>query len=175
MARRQDNSILLSISVDNINDRTTLRKHILNRWMSEDPNTKYRYDVEALADGKTIYLERPGRLNKGCDFVIFIEDYLTFKNGNDKPPKHNFILEDLRDKKQQLDPEQWTQLLNAIKAIYDCQSYDTAIVFCNELPNEGISFELVLKTLRWLFIEQDITYWNGQGRGMLLSSILSLE
>ncbi len=175
MARRQDNSIPLIISVDDINDRTALRNHILNCWMSEDPNTKYRYDVEALADGKKIYLERPGRLNKGCDFVIFIEGDLTFKNGNDKPPKHNFILDDLRGKKQQLNSEQWEQLLKAIEAIYDCQPYHTASVFCSELPNESKSFELVLKTLRWFFIEQDITYWNRQGRYMLHSSILSLE
>jgi hypothetical protein len=28
--------------------------------------------------------------------------------------------------------------------------------------------------LRWLFIEQDVTYWSGQGRGMLYNRILEI-
>lgn len=174
MAIRQDNSIPLNISVDNINDRTVLRTHILNQWILENSNAKYRYFVEVLANGNRIYLERPGRLNKGCDFVIFIENHLTFNNGNDKPPKHDFIVDDLEIKKQQLNPAQWTQLLQAIEAIYNCETYNTAIAFCNNLPNVGESYELILKTLRWLFIEQDVTYWSGQGRNMLYSHILSI-
>jgi len=112
MAIRQDNSIPLNISVDNINDRTELRTHILNQWILENSNAKYRYFVEVLANGNRIYLERPGRLNKGCDFVIFIENHLTFNNGNDKPPKHDFIVDDLEIKKQHMNPAEWTQLLH---------------------------------------------------------------
>lgn len=174
MAIRQDNSIPLNISVDNMNDRTVLRTHILNQWILENSNAKYRYFVEVLTNGNRIYLERPGRLNKGCDFVIFIENHLTFKNGNDKPPKHDFIVDDLVIKKQQLNPTQWIQLLQAIGAIYNCETYNIAIAFCNNLPNIGESYELILKTLRWLFIEQDVTYWSRQGRNMLHSHILSI-
>lgn len=174
MAIRQDNSISLNIFVDNIYERTELRTHILNQWILENPNAKYRYFVEVLANGNRIYLERPGRLNKGCDFIIFIENHLTFNNGNDKPPKHDFIVDDLKIKKQQLNPAQWTQLLQAIEAIYNCKSYKTAIALCNNLPNIDESYELILKTLRWLFIEQDVTYWSGKGRNMLHSQILSI-
>ncbi len=174
MTIRPDSSIQRSIDIDNIRDRSDLRAFILSQWIAEDPNSKYRYFVEVLANGDRIYLERPGRLNKGCDFVVFIENQLTFNNGNDKPPKHDFIVNDLEIKKRLLNTFQWELLLQAIEAIYNCESFDTAISFCATLPNVGHSYELILKTLRWLFIEQDITYWSGQGRNMLFSHILSL-
>lgn len=174
MAIRQDNSIALNIAVDKINDRAKLRTHILNQWIVENSNAKYRYFVEVLANGNRIYLERPGRLNKGCDFVVFIESHLTFNNGNDKPPKHDFIVDDLEIKKQQLNPAQWAQLLQAIEAIYNCEPFNNAIALCNTLPNISESYEMILKALRWLFIEQDVTYWSGQGRNMLHSHILNL-
>ena len=174
MTIRQDNSIPLNINIDNINDRVVLRTHILNQWIIENPNSKYRYFVEILANGNRIYLERPGRLNKGCDFVIFIENHITFNNGNDKPPRHDFITDDLSLKKQSLTQAEWNLLLQAIESIYNCGSYQTAIDFCNNLPNIGETYELVLKTLRWLFIEQDVTYSSGQGRNMLYTHIQNL-
>lgn len=174
MTIRQDNSIPLNINIDNINDRVVLRTHILNQWITENPNSKYRYFVEILANGNRIYLERPGRLNKGCDFVIFIENHITFNNGNDKPPRHDFITDDLSIKKQNLTQVEWNLLLQAIASIYNCDPYQTAFYFCNNLPNIGETYELVLKTLRWLFIEQDVTYWSGQGRNMLYTHIQNL-
>lgn len=174
MTIRTDYSIPLNIDIDGINDRTLLRTHILKQWMAENPNSKYRYFVEVLANGNRIYLERPGRLNKGCDFVIFIENHILFGNGNDKPPKHEFIISDLEVKKSYLTSSQWKLLLNAIEAIYNCEPFNKAIEFCKGLPLKGETFELVLKCLRWLFIEQDITYWSGKGRNMLYSHILNL-
>lgn len=174
MTIRADNSIPLNIDVDNINDWVVLRTYILNQWIAESPNSKYRYFVEVLANGNRIYLERPGRLNKGCDFVIFIENHISFNNGNDKPPSHDFIIDDLDIKKQYLTQPQWDLLLQAIGSIYNCESFQTAFAFCNNLPAIGETYELVLKTLRWLFIEQDITYWSGQARNMLYTHILKL-
>lgn len=37
--------------------------------------------------------------------------------------------------------------------------------------NNGFSTEMILKTLKWLFIEQDIRYWNYSGRDMLWGEI----
>jgi len=174
MTIRPDNSIPLNIAVDNINDRVLLRTHILNQWTIENPNSKYRYFVEVLVNGSRIYLERPGRLNKGCDFVIFIENHITFNNGNDKPPRHDFITNDLIIKNQNLTKANWNLLLQAIEAIYNCEPFQIAFAFCNNLPTSGETYELILKTLRWLFIEQDVTYWSGQGRNMLYNNILNL-
>ena len=35
----------------------------------------------------------------------------------------------------------------------------------------GFSLEVVLKVLKWLWIEQDIRYWNYSGRQMLKASV----
>lgn len=174
MTIRHDNSIPLIIAVDNISEKTELRTFILNQWILENSNSKYRYFVENLANGNRIYLERPGRLNKGCDFIIFIENHILFNNGNDKPPRHDFIADDLAIKKQLLTPAQWTLLLQAIDSIYKCEPFQTAFAKCNNLPTIGETYELILKTARWMFIEQDITYWSGLGRNMLYKHILEL-
>lgn len=174
MAIRIDNSRALNLDVDSIDNRIELRTFILNQWILENSNLKYRYFVENLENGNRIYLERPGRLNKGCDFIIFIENHILFNNGNDKPPRHDFIIDDLALKKRNLTPAEWALLLQSIECIYNCQNFQTAYRLCHNLPASGETYELILKTIRWLFIEQDITYWSGQGRNMLYTHILAL-
>lgn len=175
MTIRPDQSIPIVINnIDQINNKSTIRNFLLNQWIIEAPNAKYRYFVETLTNGNRIYLERPGRLNKGCDFVIYIENHILFNNGNDKPPPHNFILNDLAIKKQALPVAVWQILIASIKTIFNCQPYNIASQSLQNLPVMGESYEVILKTLRWLFIEQDITYWSGQGRQMLFNEILAL-
>jgi hypothetical protein len=148
--------------------------HLLKQWIFETPETKYRYFVETLSSRNKIYLERPGRLNKGCNFEIFIENLICFKNGNDKPPTHEFIIEDLKFKKSLLSSADWDNVINAITKIYTCQSYSYAEAQVASLAIYGESYELVLKLLRWFFIEQDITYWAKSGRRMLYEEILKI-
>ena len=173
MAIRQDNSLQLNISgIDSINNKVNLRNYILGQWINEAPNTKYRYFVETLNNGNRIYLERPGRLNKGCDFVIYIENTYLWNNGNDRPPDHNYILNDLSIKKQLLNQAEWTSLLTSINSIFNCETYNVAVQHIQNLPIvNGHSYEILLKTIRWFLIEQDITYWSGQGRHMLYDAI----
>lgn len=175
MTIRTDESIQVVIdNIDQFNSKTILRNFLLNQWIIETPNTKYRYFVETLISGNRIYLERPGRLNKGCDFVIYIENHILFNNGNDKPPPHNFILNDLANKKCTLSASEWQILITSITTIFNCEPYNTASQIVQNLRTTGESYEVILKTLRWLFIEQDITYWSGQGRNMLYNRILNL-
>jgi hypothetical protein len=175
MTIRPDQSIPIIINnIDLINNKTAIRDFLLRQWIAEVPNSKYRYFVETLANGNRLYLERPGRLNKGCDFIIYIENHILYNNGNDKPPPHDFILEDLANKKQTLSLAEWHVLINSITAIFNCQTYAIASQGIPNLPIIGESYEVILKTLRWLFIEQDITYWSGQGRQMLFNEILAL-
>lgn len=174
MTIRQDNSTTLILDIDKINNKIELRKFILNKWMTEIPSCKYRYFVEDTIQGNKIYLERPGKLNKGCDFIIYIENRILHKNGNDKPPKHDFILLDLKHKKENLNAEQWSDLLQAITNIFKCLPFHDAYLNCTNLPKIGEDYDLILKMIRWMFIEQDITYWSGFGREMLFNHILNL-
>ncbi len=173
MAIRNDNSV--NINLYNIEDYTTrdsVRSFLLGQWALENVGVKYRYFVETLNDDSHIYLERPGRLNKGCDFVIYAENKYLWNNGNDRPPDHKFILNDLRNKKGLLNQQNWQLFLLGIREIYNCNTYNAALQHVRRLPvTNGHSCELLLKLIRWFFNEQDVTYWSGQGRAMFYNAI----
>ena len=40
-----------------------------------------------------------------------------------------------------------------------------------EMPGKGLNVELLVKVLKWLFIEQDIRCWNYSGREMLWAGL----
>ena len=175
MTIRDDNSINIDLfNIERYTTRADIRNYLLEIMKAENPQTKYRYFVEQLIDGNRIYLERPGRLNKGCDFVIYIENHLLYNNSNDKPPKHDFLLDDLRLKRENLSNEEWTILHNAIELIYNSNSFEVSSENIRELPVIGETYELILKLVRWFFIEQDITYWSRSGREMLYNAILEI-
>ncbi len=172
MTIRDDNSINIDLyNIERYNERADVRNHLLEIMKAEMPQTKYRYFVEQLVDGNRIYLERPGRLNKGCDFVIYIENHILYNNNNDKPPKHDFLFYDLRRKRENLNNDEWIILINAIELIYNSNFFEVSYANIQSLPIIGESYELVLKLVRWFFIEQDITYWSKSGREMLFNAI----
>ncbi|MBS1537263.1 MAG: hypothetical protein JST20_05890 [Bacteroidetes bacterium] len=175
MAIRQDDSITITLkNLEQFNNKTDIREFLLKQWISESPQKKYRYFVEVLNSGKHIYLERPGRLNKGCDFVIYVENIYQWKNGNDRPPNHDFVLNDLKLKKNIFSQQQWDKLLLCVNEIFNSKPYRNTIQFTNELPIIGHDYELLLKLIKWLFIEQDITYWSGEGRELFYRKINEL-
>ena len=173
MTIRNDNSINIDLyNIENYTTRDAVRTFLLQQWTLESIGNRYRYFVETLTDGSHIYLERPGRLNKGCDFVIYAENKFLWKNGNDRPPNHQVVFDDLSLKKRSLNQVQWQDLLNGINVIYNCGTYQTALQQLGQPPPEnGHSYELLLKLIRWFFNEQDVTYWSGQGRDRFYNAV----
>ena len=175
MVIRQDNAIEKNISVDHLRTPGDIRQFLLDTWAQEFPKQKYRYFVGTVNNGKKIYLERPGRLNKGCDFVIYVEDLILYKNGNDKPPSHKILRDNLADKKNILDSQCWAHLISAVEAEHAMRIYDVPPNCLREINNIGImNVEVILSLCKWFFIEQDLTYWSGKGRDMLLEWIQSI-
>ena len=75
---------------------------------------------------------------------------------------------DLKIKKKE-NATQYHKLFSIIKKIYNCEPINNEemnVPFIN-----GYTSELIIKTLKWLFIEQDIRYWNYSGRDMLWNAI----
>ena len=129
--------------------------------------TKYTYYVETLADGKRVYLLRPTFLNKGIDFQVWVEG---MKDGVDARPSHQDMFNDLNQKTIE-NPEKTKKLLALIDRLWNCEDPEE-VLKGNKLEfKSGYSVEMILKILKWLFIEQDITYWNYDGRGMLKAAI----
>jgi hypothetical protein len=156
--------------------RNVIRSHVVNRFLLEQPGTgnrelasKYRYFVEQLADGRRIFLERPAPLRWGFDFVIHIEgESFSEKRTN---PSHSDILDDLK-KKKRANPTRCKQLHEMIERVFRCEDPEDFIEDCRALTfSSGLDVETILKVVKWLFIEQDIRYWNYSGRNMLMHGL----
>jgi hypothetical protein len=157
----------LSLNVDNLS-REKIREKVLQTWIKEDQGVgQYRYDVETCQDGSVIYLLRPANLNKGCDFVIVSENFLKFQNGKDKPPKHRDVIQ-LIESFCRGNSAMVEAMRTAFEEVYECVKPDEAIERTPTLKmTPQCAAERSLKLLKWMWIEQDVTYWTGQGRAML--------
>lgn len=182
MTIRNDSRVELTLDTSKLKTRLETRVFILSEWMKEAGGQKHRYFVETLSDGKRIYLERPASLNQGCDFVILVEDLSLFKNGNDKPPKHDDLYNDLVRKKKRIRPDTWVHLLKSIEAVHEISSYEIPPDskseidrLSSEISLENMSVELIHFLCKWFFIEQDVTYWAGEGRNMFWQVIKEIE
>ncbi len=158
-------------------NREKLRKAVVNQFLSEPCGywkngvkhvTRFRYYVERLADGRRIFLLRPTFLNKGIDFQVWVE---KFDSVNDKRPSHKDVFRDL-ELKMRHNPESVPRIHKLIEEVWNCKEPDSLLeAKDNTNFTEGFPVEMLLKILKWLFIEQDITYWNYDGRAMLKSAI----
>ncbi len=176
MAIKIDSRIERQLSLPDLEARNQFRQFLVSQWMQESFGKKYRYFVENLSDGKRVYLERPARLNKGCDFVIYIEDLFLCKNGNDKPPSHRDLFADLKKKKRFLSLGDWQELMLAIEKVHKTTSSSIALHCADRINNfSPMNVEQILHLCKWFFLEQDVTYWSYNGRDMLLDGIRSIQ
>jgi len=173
MAEKQPNLTVIDVDM-RLTDRARIREEMLVYWMREQPGTHtvrncYRYNVETLSDGSSIYLMRPTRLNKGCDFVIHCENFLKFKNGNPRPPRQGTLIDEL-DILTAVSVQHKEEILTALRRVWDCENVNTVVADL-KLFQGNVQAERALKLAKWLFIEQDVTYWTESGRHMLRQRI----
>lgn len=155
--------------------RNEIRKELVNIFIEEECGSgkgekcsKYIYYVEILEDGNRVYLKRPANLNKGFDFEIHVEN-LKFDTRIKTRPKHKNVFDDLQEKKSE-NPEMFKELLKTIDKIYECKSVTKDEIKKFKFQS-GYATEIILMVIKWMFIEQDVTYWNWSGRNMLYSGI----
>ncbi len=160
-------------------NRKTIREKLIKEFLKEKPGTGkgeltsvYLYYVETLTDGRRIYLKRPARLNKGMDFEVNVEQTNFGTIRRTAMPSHKSILKDLKSKKKK-NPRNYKKVEALIEKIYSCEDVSDAQMRAIKFDS-GHPIELILKSIKWLFIEQDITYWNWSGRNMFYSGIIEL-
>lgn len=158
------------------NSREELRNKAVQKFLSEKGGywkdgrkhvTRYKYFVEKLKSGKRIFLLRPTFLNKGIDFQVWVE---KMDGEKDKRPSHKDVFYDVNIKQKE-NPKEIPLLIKAINKVWECKEPDNVLKEIKLSYKNGFEPELLLKILKWLFIEQDITYWNYDGRGMLKMAI----
>jgi len=158
-------------------NRKSIRDHVINTFMLEDAGlgkgencSRYLYIVEVIPEGN-IVIKRPANLNKGMDFTVHVDGIKFKQKGAFKDmPKHDDIAADLGAKLAK-DPQTYGRLRLQLLNIYNCS--ETDVQSFKEIGIEAglLTTEQVLLTAKWLFIEQDVTYWNWSGRAMLFEKL----
>lgn len=157
----------------NSGSRNEVRMRVVDALATEDPGTgsgenasKYIYFVETLSSGDRVYLQRPANLHNGFDFLVCVENANYALPGQKKRnfPKHKDFGTDLQAKKEE-NGEMYCRLYKLLRRVFECEDVsDTEI---SEIQfNTGLPVDHILKAIKWLFIEQDIRYWNYSGRNM---------
>ena len=165
------------ITCDMIEIKGSLTRHeIVQKVINIFINTEYQergkgvrfyYPVEQLSDNAQLFIIRPAGLRKwNFDFKVNVTSELGLGKGS-----HGEIASDLRNKKQE-NPHQFSALLQALTNVYDCSGNDVDQVL-EKYPSLQTSFqtgakiEVLLKVVKWMFIMEDIVYWNYEGRTKL--------
>lgn len=108
--------------------------------------------------------------------VNFSEGKLS-KSGNKKrktaSPGFDDVYEDLKLKKQE-NENKFKQVILIIKKIYKCEDVNINEYSKNIHFESGLPIEVILKLIKWLFIEQDIRYWNYSGRATFFEYMRNL-
>jgi hypothetical protein len=154
--------------------RHKIVKKVVNTFIKVEYRKKgkgmvFRYPVEDLPKGQ-LFISRPGH-KKNFDFKVEVIKNLGLGEGN-----HIEIAEDLRKKKHK-NPQRFKDLLNAITQIYDCSENDVDKLLAkypdlDKLFPIGAKVEVILKVMKWLFIMEDIVYWDNEGRAFLYNFLV---
>lgn len=147
---------------------------VLTFSLNEHRNEQYvSYVVDELEDGTPVFLIRPAWLNKGYDFKVCVEGWDESAN---PAPSHQEIYSDLYWKREHDSETAFEAICQAVNDIHEGASPHAVL---DEYGPEfdfsvGRTPEALLKPLPWLFIEQDIRYWNYTGRNMTIELVEEL-
>jgi hypothetical protein len=123
--------------------------------------------LEKLLEDTRLFIFRPGGLQKwNFDFKVNVTPELGLGKGT-----HNEVAADLKNKKQE-NPKEFEKLIEAVEKIYSCAENDVDQVLMKHLDLQtsfrtGAKVDVLLKILKWMFIMEDIVYWNYDGRAKL--------
>lgn len=153
-------------------NRKTIRNSIIDLFKMEKAgtgrgidSTRTIYCVESIYD-EIIFLKRPAILNNGFDFEIHTKAK-QFQGRIKTRPRHQDII-DLLEKLKTDNMEIFKNTQHIIDEIYNCNEKNIGTI---KYKVNFIEVETILKLIKWLFIEQDVTYWHFSGRKMFYDRV----
>ena len=172
--------IVITASISNSGTRNEVRMRVVDLLSKEmagegrgELASRYKYYVERLSDGRRIFLSRPAFMHNGFDFVVRVEGMNFAREGRRRDaPSHEDMFLDLQEKKEQ-SLDGYKRLYALLRQVYTCQDVSDDIMRGVQI-NVGMPAEMILKVFKWLFIEQEIRYWNYSGRDMLWQGVPSI-
>lgn len=167
------------IKIVGTEDRFQIVKKVVNMFIDFEKDKKgkgimFKYPVEKLSTSQKLYIQRPG-LKKNFDFKVEIP-----KNAGLEEGRHDQIALFLRYLRQK-DESLFKSIWDILTYLYCCKnnnvdgmlkqtrlpdSVSVKIETPIELKSE-INLECLLKVVKWLFIMEDVFYWDYEGRATL--------
>lgn len=155
--------------------RHKIVKKVVNAFINTEyrkkgKGIKFTYPVEILKGGNQLFIVRPGH-KKNFDFKVdVLEDYGIGKGS------HKEVAADLRKKKRE-NKIKFKKLFEVISEIYYCSENDVDEILnkysgLERLFKKGANVEVILKVIKWLFIMEDIVYWDNEGRSFLYNFLM---
>ena len=163
------------IEISGDSPRHEIVKRVVDTFIKAEYQEKgkgvgFRYPVENLSGKKRLFIVRPGH-KKNFDFKVEVTEEMRLEEGS-----HKQIALDLRTKKQE-DQKEFKDLLQAIGEIYRCSENDIGRLLeiypdIKQAFQTGADVEVLLKVIKWLFIMEDIVYWDNEGRAFLYNFLI---
>lgn len=159
-------NIVKRLEIKAFKNEKQILKQLLDVFLEEEPSKNYIYIVEELEDGRVIYIKRPTK-RFNFDFEIWVEKW---DGRNDKRPSHDDIIEDLKAKRQE-NFSAFKKLWRAIERVYQFEEADEVLTSFKLSFKKGLPLEMLLKILKWMFILEDMYYWNYKRRSKLMEEL----
>ncbi len=158
-------------------NRDEIVKRVINVFIETEAvkrgfGIKFRYPVENLSTGGKLYIFRPAGLNKwNFDFKVDVLEEFGLGKGT-----HNDIVSDFKLKKNE-NPNRFGDFLKVFNSLYTCSENDVDYLlesnpYLMEAFQSGSKLDILLKVVKWMFIMEDIVYWNYKGRTKLYEFII---
>lgn len=138
---------------------------------------KYRgYEVEQLADGRKIVITKPG--GKFVFGKVKREDFMVWVyNPVDSTLwliSHKDIYNDLEEKGN-IDPVGTIKIIDALEKVFKGEEPDDVLRDMKPSSQNGESPEVLLKSYKWIWGQEDCNYPEGEGREMSMKGIRELR
>jgi hypothetical protein len=134
------------------------------------------YEVEQLRDGRKIVIAKPGGKSvygqpKKEDFFVWVYNP---REGTLWQITHKQIYEDLEFKREQ-DASLSLKVIGYLKRVHQGEEPEEILNTVDESNILGEPIEILLKSYKWIWGQEDVNYPTGQGRDMSMESIVELE
>jgi hypothetical protein len=135
------------------------------------------FEVESLADGRTICITKPGGKNvfgqmKVHDFMVWVYKPIT---GDRWRISHSEIFEDIQAKLAS-NTDEAKLVIDALRRVHDGEDPSDILASTPTLGRDlpGEPAELLLKAYKWIWGQEDCNYPTGAGRSMSMNGLMEL-
>lgn len=146
----------------------TIKNQTREEFRKSLEQIKYRgYEVEQINDGRKIVITKPG--GKSTYGLIRREDLMVWvyqpRDGSLWLISHKNILQDLEEKAK-VNSKETLKIINALEKVFNGEEPDK-VLKDNYIVNPcGENPEVLLKSYKWIWGQEDCNYPEGKGRAM---------